>query len=42
MKLGEAIELSHRHLSRLLAFLDANGYGQTDECPWTHHTGVFL
>ena len=31
MKLGEALELSHRHLSRLLAFLDANGYGQTDE-----------
>lgn len=31
MKVGEALELSHRHLSRLLAFLDANGYGQTDE-----------
>lgn len=31
MRLGEALELSHRHLSRLLAFLDANGYGQTDE-----------
>lgn len=31
MKFGEALELSHRHLSRLLAFLDANGYGQTDE-----------